>query len=109
MTGLSPADLRLLSSANLEADESLLTGESLLVEKDAEACHPEVTEPAERSNLLFVGSTALRIEPISLKRWATIATVALVIIVAGKIYKRVRPRDRRARNRRSGDEAEGRG
>jgi P-type Ca2+ transporter type 2C len=55
-----PADARLLASAGLLVDESPLTGESLPVEKDAEATLPEATPLAERRNLLYAGSAITR-------------------------------------------------
>lgn len=51
-----PADLRLVASYGLRVDESLLTGESVPVEKDAEAVHPPETELAERRNMGFAGT-----------------------------------------------------
>ncbi len=51
-----PADLRLLHSRNLSVDESLLTGESLPVEKDANATLPEETPLAERRTMAFAGT-----------------------------------------------------
>ncbi len=51
-----PADMRLLSARGLLADESLLTGESLTVEKDAEVL-PEKTPLADRRNMVYAGST----------------------------------------------------
>ncbi|WP_226648269.1 cation-translocating P-type ATPase [Microbulbifer variabilis] len=51
-----PADLRLWQSNNLEVDESVLTGESLPVNKDSNLlCHTE-TPVADRLNLCFAGS-----------------------------------------------------
>jgi Ca2+-transporting ATPase len=55
-----PADARLLEAYGLEADESLLTGESVPVEKDASAILPEPTPLAERRNLVFAGTTIAR-------------------------------------------------
>ena len=52
-----PADLRLLSSAGLLVDESLLTGESLPVQKDAAARLAPVTVLADRTTMLYAGST----------------------------------------------------
>lgn len=52
-----PADIRLLQSQNLRADESLLTGESTQVEKDAEADIDEDTSLGDRLTLLYAGST----------------------------------------------------
>jgi magnesium-transporting ATPase (P-type) len=54
-----PADLRLLEQQELLLDESLLTGESLSVEKDAGVLLTEATPLAERRNLLFAGSVIL--------------------------------------------------
>ncbi|GAB4224984.1 MAG: hypothetical protein Tsb0032_30520 [Kiloniellaceae bacterium] len=56
---LVPADLRLLSQKEISINESLLTGESLPVDKDAEAILHEAVPMAERRNLLFAGSTVL--------------------------------------------------
>jgi Ca2+-transporting ATPase len=50
-----PADLRFLTGANVRIDESLLTGESVPIAKQAEALNGE-KEIYERSNLLFQGS-----------------------------------------------------
>ena len=54
-----PADLRILHSRELEADESTLTGESLPAEK---APHPVAsgTALAERSSMLYLGTVVVR-------------------------------------------------
>ncbi len=51
-----PADLRLLSSHNLEVSEAALTGESLPVRKNASVQLEPNTPLAERSNMLFAGT-----------------------------------------------------
>ncbi len=51
-----PADMRLLEGAGLLVDESLLTGESLAVEKDAGASLPDDTDLADRVNCAFAGT-----------------------------------------------------
>ena len=51
------ADIRLLASAELRADESLLTGESTPVDKLAGDGLPAELPLAERTNMLFAGST----------------------------------------------------
>jgi magnesium-transporting ATPase (P-type) len=56
----SPADLRILDAADLETDESALTGESLPVVKSAGDALPYQTMIAERSNMLHAGSTVQR-------------------------------------------------
>jgi magnesium-transporting ATPase (P-type) len=55
-----PADLRLLSSPGLEADESLLTGESLPVAKDADRVLNVDAAAADRVNMAFAGTLATR-------------------------------------------------
>ena len=55
-----PADLRLLGIQGLEIDESLLTGESLAVQKDAAWSGPETTPVADRRNSAFAGSVVTR-------------------------------------------------
>ena len=54
-----PADLRVLESANLSADEAALTGESLPVSKQVKA-RPAGTRLHERDNLLFRGTAVVR-------------------------------------------------
>ncbi len=55
-----PADARLMESYSLAADEASLTGESVPVEKEAQALLPEKTALAERRNLIFAGTTITR-------------------------------------------------
>ena len=50
-----PADAKLISSFNLKCEESALTGESVPVEKDAEAIVKENAPIAERYNMVFTG------------------------------------------------------
>ncbi|MEW5965212.1 MAG: cation-translocating P-type ATPase [Pseudomonadota bacterium] len=52
-----PADLRLAEAAGLKADESLLTGESVTVEKCAKAIGDEAAGVAERAGMAFKGTT----------------------------------------------------
>ena len=54
-----PADLRLIESTNLQADESLITGESTPVDKDADAELEKDTPLAERQTLLHSGSAVM--------------------------------------------------
>lgn len=51
-----PADLRLMSSEDLRADESVLTGESEERRKEADQTLEEDTPLAERGNMVFAGS-----------------------------------------------------
>jgi Ca2+-transporting ATPase len=56
---LVPADLRLLGAHELSVDESLLTGESIPVAKQADAVLDAETPLAERRNMLYAGTTVL--------------------------------------------------
>ncbi|MFH0890321.1 MAG: calcium-translocating P-type ATPase, SERCA-type [Candidatus Aenigmatarchaeota archaeon] len=51
-----PADCRILESFSIHADESALTGESLPVEKSADALVDENAPVADRKNKLFMGT-----------------------------------------------------
>ena len=51
-----PADVRLIFSSSLKVDESSLTGESLLVEKDALKLCKAKTPLADRKNMAYKGS-----------------------------------------------------
>ncbi len=55
-----PADLRLIQTHNLEVDESLLTGESLTILKQAKWMGEPSTPLAERLNMIYAGSMVVR-------------------------------------------------
>ncbi len=55
-----PADLRIIKSESLLVDESILTGESLPVEKEGEIVLPEETPIYEKKNLLFMGTYVVK-------------------------------------------------
>lgn len=55
-----PADVRLMSATGLEIDESLLTGESLAVLKDAQWTSQEAIPLADRRNMAYAGSIVTR-------------------------------------------------
>ena len=48
-----PADARIIESINLKVEESVLTGESVPVEKDADAEVPEKAPLGDQTNMLF--------------------------------------------------------
>jgi len=52
-----PADIRLIESANLQIEESALTGESVPVQKDAENIHENSQTPiGDRKNMAFMST-----------------------------------------------------
>ncbi len=55
-----PADMRLLASHDLEVDESLLTGESRAVFKQADSLLPADSPPGDRVNMAFAGTLVNR-------------------------------------------------
>ncbi len=55
-----PADIRLFSSSGLVIDESILTGESLPVQKEAKLTLPKETLPYEKDNMALSGTTVTK-------------------------------------------------
>ncbi len=55
-----PADARLVEADHLATSEASLTGESVPVDKEAEAALPAETPLAERRNLVFAGTHVVR-------------------------------------------------
>ena len=55
-----PADLRILEANNLSVDESMLTGESLHVQKDAAVIDGENTTLADKINMAYSGTIVTR-------------------------------------------------
>ncbi|MCD6510237.1 MAG: calcium-transporting P-type ATPase, PMR1-type [Thermoprotei archaeon] len=55
-----PADARLLKAHSLEVNESMLTGESLPVAKDAHVVVAEDTPISERKNMVYMGTLVTR-------------------------------------------------
>jgi len=51
-----PADIRLITSNNLRIDESLLTGESIAVEKISTILNEDNLHISERENMIFAGT-----------------------------------------------------
>jgi Ca2+-transporting ATPase len=54
-----PADLRLIYSLDLRIDESMLTGESLPSDKQAETLYEENLTPGDRKNIAFMGTAVV--------------------------------------------------
>ena len=54
-----PADVRLLTATGLQVDESMLTGESIEVQKDAEPLFGSHVAIAEQKNIVFKGTYVL--------------------------------------------------
>ncbi|HPS59427.1 MAG TPA: cation-translocating P-type ATPase [Spirochaetota bacterium] len=52
-----PADARLVEAVNLQADEAVLTGESLPVPKERDYVATQDATPGERRNMVFSGTT----------------------------------------------------
>ncbi|KAH0491757.1 hypothetical protein TgHK011_003167 [Trichoderma gracile] len=52
-----PADIRLIHAVNLEADEALLTGESVPVLKNPKAVFDQDTGPGDRLNVVYSSTT----------------------------------------------------
>ncbi len=54
-----PADLRIMDSHNVNVDESILTGESLQVEKDSKIIKKKDLPLPEQKNMLFAGTNMI--------------------------------------------------
>ena len=54
-----PADLRVIESSNLTVDESILTGESLNVNKSSDIVEKEHASINDQSNMLFAGTSVV--------------------------------------------------
>jgi P-type Ca2+ transporter type 2C len=84
-----PADARLLQTANLSAEESALTGESVPVQKDARAAVADDATLGDRATMLFVGTNIIR------GRGRAVVTSTSVRTELGKLSELIqRPRDR---------------
>jgi Ca2+-transporting ATPase len=84
-----PADARLLQTANLSAEESSLTGESVPVQKDARAAVADDATLGDRATMLFVGTNIIR------GRGRAVVTATSVHTELGKLSELIhRPRDR---------------
>jgi magnesium-transporting ATPase (P-type) len=57
--GRVPADLRLMRTIELKADESMLTGESLPAEKRSEVIVEENLTPGDQRNMAFMGTVVV--------------------------------------------------
>lgn len=55
-----PADARVFSAVNLEADEALLTGESVPARKDPTEVYDKETGPGDRLNVVFSSSVVTK-------------------------------------------------
>ncbi|KAL8810785.1 MAG: hypothetical protein Q9223_002263 [Gallowayella weberi] len=89
-----PADLRLFEAMNFETDEALLTGESLPVQKDAEAVFDADTGVGDRLNVAFSSSTVTKGRARGIV-FATgmrteIGTIAAALRATGKITRAVK-------------------
>jgi magnesium-transporting ATPase (P-type) len=51
-----PADMRMFYTKNLRADESILTGESIPVEKKSDAIHTKCDSLSDQNNVCFAGT-----------------------------------------------------
>ena len=82
-----PADVRLVESAALRADEAALTGESVPVDKDALLTCPASTGLADRRNMAFCGTSVTGGRAIGLVtatgRATQLGTIARLVEQAG--------------------------
>lgn len=51
-----PADIRLLKATSLQVEESILTGESDVVLKDADIVYPNHCDPCDQKNMVFMST-----------------------------------------------------
>jgi Ca2+-transporting ATPase len=84
-----PADARLLQTADLSAEESALTGESVPVQKDARAAVADDAPLGDRATMLFVGTSLVR------GKGRAVVTATGPSTELGKLSELIhRPRDR---------------
>lgn len=83
-----PADIRLTSQFDLHVDESLLSGESLSIVKNADVLLEKTTVIAERNNMVYSGTLVVR------GRATGVVTATGINTVLGKIARDVLQRER---------------
>lgn len=79
-----PADLRLVRTVELQADEAVLTGESLPVDKDTTLVRDPNALPGDQHDMAFLGTTIVR------GRGAGIAVATGMDTAFGRISEQVR-------------------
>lgn len=91
-----PADARLIEATDLRTDEAALTGESLPVEKRADQQLDDATPLAERTNMIYKGTTAVAGTALAVvTETGTSTEIGRIGTLVGTIEERRTPLERR--------------